>query len=128
MRPEDLLQSQVVKYLDTVLPIASWYTATANGAYLGGTKLQRIKQANRMKATGVKVGTPDLIFCHDGRFLSIELKIVGAYASHDQNVVEDRIALAGGGYAVCRPVDDVEQALLGWGVPLRGSLVGRLAA
>lgn len=121
------MQAAVVKYLDTVLPSASWYTATANGAFFGGDKRRRMIQAARMKRTGVKVGTPDLIFCHDGRFLSIELKLDGEYATDAQNEVEDRIAIAGGGYAVCRSIEDVEQALLGWNVPLRGSMARRAA-
>lgn len=127
MRPEDALQASVVEYLDRVMPLTSWYTATANGAWFGGTKLQKIKQAQRMKRTGVKPGTPDLILCHDGRFLSIELKLEGTFATDIQNLVEDKIAMAGGGYAVCRSIQDVEETLLAWNVPLRGSLVRRAA-
>lgn len=123
MRAEDRLQASVAQYLDRVLPSASWWTATANGAFLGGrTKLDRIKQWKRMERTGIKQGTPDLIICHEGRFLSIELKQEGEFATDAQNQVEDRIAIAGGGYAVCRSIEDVEQTLIGWGVPIRGSL------
>lgn len=122
MRSEDRLQSAVAQYLDRMLPSACWWTATANGAWLGGDKRRRMIQAARMKRTGVKVGCPDLIICHEGRFLSIELKQEGQLATDAQNEVEDRIAIAGGGYQVCRSIEDVEQTLIEWGVPIRGSL------
>jgi hypothetical protein len=126
VRPEDALQSTVRAFLDRAMPSAVWWTATANGAWFGGDKRRRMIQAARMKRTGVKSGTPDLIFCHDGRFLSIELKLPDTDPTDKQMEVEDQIAIAGGGYAICRGVDDVERQLVAWGVPLRGSL--RVAA
>jgi len=122
MRPEDQLQADVANYLMAVLPRASWWTATANGAFLGGDKARRAMQVARMKRTGVKTGTPDIILCHDGRFLSIELKAGKGRQSEAQQHVEDAIAIAGGGYAVCRSIADVQSTLVCWQVPIRGAL------
>lgn len=122
MRPEDQLQADVASYLTAVMPHASWWTATANGAFLGGDKTRRAIQSARMKRTGVKNGTPDIIICHDGRFLSIELKAGKGKQSDAQCEVEDAIAVAGGGYAVCRSIADVHTVLSGWMVPVRGAL------
>lgn len=122
MRPEDQLQAEVATYLTSVMPRASWWTATANGAWFGGDKTRRAIQAARMKRTGVKSGTPDIIICHDGRFLSIELKAGKGKQSEAQQAVEDDIAVAGGGYAVCRSLVDVQSTLTAWQVPIRGAL------
>lgn len=119
MRPEDELQANVAKYLDRALPLASWWTATANGAWLGGDKRRRMIQAARLKRTGVKSGAPDLIILHDGRFLGIELKVEGETLTDKQMEAEDQIVIAGGGFAVARSIEQVEQALLHWQVPLR---------
>ena len=123
MRPEDQLQSDVAKWLTAAMPRTAWFTATANGAYLGGDKTRRSIQAARMKRTGVKNGTPDLIICHDGRFLSIELKAGKGTQTEAQREVEDAIAVAGGGYAVCWSIADVATVLDTWQVPYRGSAV-----
>lgn len=122
MRPEDQLQTEVASYLTAVMPRASWWTATANGAWFGGDKTRRAIQAARMKRTGVKSGTPDIIICHDGRFLSIELKAGKGKQSDAQQEVEDAISVAGGGYAVCRSIADVHAVLSAWLVPVRGAL------
>jgi hypothetical protein len=121
VRNEDALQTEVAKWLAANMPSASWFTATANGAYLGGDKRRRMIQSARLKRTGVKNGTPDIIICHDGRFLSIEMKCEGETLSDVQMEVEDAIAIAGGGYAVCRSLADVVETLSCWQVPFRGS-------
>lgn len=126
MRAEDALQASVVQFLDRALPYTSWYTATANGAWLGGDKRRRMIQASRLKRTGVKPGTPDLIICHDGRFLAIELKMPGETLTDKQMVAEDQIAIAGGGFAVARSLEDVEARLRDWLVPLRASVHGSI--
>lgn len=121
MRPEDQLQASVARFLDRVLPSASWWTATANGAHLAGDARSRAMQANRMKATGIKKGTPDILILHDGRLLSIELKAAKGKLSDAQADVADAITNAGGGYTVSRSIEDVQEYLIAMGVPLRGS-------
>lgn len=122
MRPEDTIQAAVSQFLDAALPSTAWWTATANGAWLGGDKRRRMIQAARMKRTGVKSGTPDIIICHEGRFLAIELKAKGGKMSEAQMIAEDAITAAGGGFAVCRSVQDVETVLRDWLVPLKASV------
>lgn len=134
IRHEDAIQKEVADWLTDNMPLASWWTATANGAVLAGSKAKRAMQSKRLKATGVKNGAPDLIFCHDGRFLSIELKVpktattAKTYQDKEQKKVEDAITLSGGGYAVCRSVTEVAQQLMAWGVPIKGSLRQQLIA
>lgn len=129
MRPEDALQHQVCSYLETALPLASYWCAIPNGSVLAGDPIQRARQMNRLKKTGLKVGAPDLIVLHDGRLLAIELKAAKGKLSDAQADTCDAITLAGGAYRVCRSIDDVEAYLLAFEVPLRSRLlpVGRAA-
>jgi len=116
MRPEDDFQAIVVAYLRLSLPKCSWFCAVPNGSVLAGDKKRRGMQMNRLKKTGLIVGAPDLILCHDGRFLAIELKLPKTKLTDSQEIVEDAITLAGGGFAVCRSLDDVKRQLGEWGV------------
>lgn len=122
MRPEDQFQATVAQYLDRALPLASWWTATANGAWLGGDKRRRMIQAARLKRTGVKNGAPDIIILWDGRFFGIELKTGKTPQTQDQKDCEDAIHIAGGGYALARSLEGVETILRHWGFPLRATI------
>lgn len=128
MRPEDALQTTVASYLDRALPHASWWTATANGAWLGGDKRRRMIQASRLKRTGVKSGAPDIIILHDGRFFGIEMKMPGESLTEKQMEAEDQIAIAGGGFTVARSVEDVERYLLEHNFPLRARITSDRSA
>ncbi len=116
MREEDALQIAVVEFLRKSLPRCAWFCAVPNGTVLAGDKRRRGMQMNRLKKTGLIVGAPDLILCHEGRFLSIELKLPDTSLTDSQMEVEDAIVLAGGGYAVCRSLDQVKAQLTDWGV------------
>lgn len=55
-------------------------------------------------------GLPDLIVCHEGRFLGIEVKTPEGTVSIRQKYVHSLIERAGGSVLVARSVDDVK----GW--------------
>jgi len=119
MRPEDALQTAVATYLDRCLPSASWWTATANGAFLGGDVKRRAIQAARMKRAGVKNGTPDILIVWDGRLFGIELKAGKGKLTDAQRDVADAMTNAGAGWTCARSIDDVAGFLTGLGVPMR---------
>lgn len=123
MRPEDLLQKSVCEHLDVALPSSAWYCSVPNGSVLAGDPQQRGRQMNKLKATGLKVGAPDLVICWNGRFIGIELKVGKGALSDNQWKVSDRITLAGGLWSVCRSLGDVEAFLDMIGVPLRARLL-----
>lgn len=123
VRPEDSLQASVATFLDRALPTTSWWTATANGAFLGGDKRRRSMQAGRLKRTGVKSGTPDLLLLCDGIFYAIELKTEKGKANDNQLSAMDTIAGAGGKPTIARSVEDVERFLRVNGVQLRASIL-----
>lgn len=110
---EDGLHLQVVRFLNLALTDQTRWFHVPNGIRTG------IKQATRHKAFGMKAGVADLIFCHAGRYLEIELKMEGKYLRPAQKDWRDGIEQAGGKYATCRSLADVEEVLKEWGVPLK---------
>lgn len=122
MRPEDQLQTSVAAYLDRALPSSSWWTATANGAFLGGDTKRRAIQSARMKRAGVKNGTPDILILWDGRLFTIELKVGKGKLTDAQRDASDAIVNAGGGWTCARSIEDVQAFLAGHNVPIRGGV------
>lgn len=58
-------------------------------------------------------GVPDILVCHAGRFVGLELKRPGQAASSHQGIEHERIRSAGGQAAVVRSVADLENVLAG---------------
>lgn len=79
------------------------------------TKLLTRRRAWWMKTTGVRrVGAPDLVACHHGRFLAIEVKRARAGThpvSAAQRVTLEQIRRAGGATIVATTATDVELVL-----------------
>ena len=111
-QPEHKLQVSVAQMLTFGLPPSIWWTANAAGVrVLPGV-------AGKMKAAGVRRGWPDLqILCPDGKTRYIELK-VKATLSPEQRAFRDH-AKPLGLWALARSVDDVADAISGWGVEMR---------
>lgn len=69
-----------------------WWCTVGHGGY----RLSR-NQANLMQARGVRPGVPDVLICHRGRLIGIELKRVkGGSLSEEQKAAHEAITLAGG--------------------------------
>ena len=58
-------------------------------------------------------GVPDILVCHAGRFIGLELKRPGQDAKSHQNLEHERIRSAGGTAAVVRSVLDLDHVLSG---------------
>jgi len=111
-QPELRLQISVKQFLTVALPPSIEWTANAAGVHV------TMHTANKMKASGVRRGWPDLQFLFpDGVTRFIELK-AGASLSPEQKAFRDRCE-PHGIWALCRSVDDVANALTGWGAKLR---------
>jgi len=121
MRPEDHLQASICQFLDRALPTDAWYCSVPNGSVLAGTPAKRAMQMNKLKRTGLKVGAPDLFVLFMGQFLALEVKSPKGVVSDNQKITATDIRLAGGAYTIVRSVDDVEDELLAFGIPLRAS-------
>lgn len=110
------LQLAVTRELTLRLPPSIAWSAVDHAAKLS------LSQAAMRKARGVKRGQSDYRFVlpPDGRCGEIELKLPGTYQSPEQKAWAVAVTGAGGLYAVCRSMAEVEGTLAGWGVQLRG--------
>lgn len=115
-RPEEILQRQVVSFLNVTAPDCLWF-AVPNGGYR--TKAE----AGIMKAMGVRAGVPDLCFVlKDGRAAFIELKAEMGRQSPTQALFQADCEFRGIPYAICRSLVEVHGALNAWGCILRGRI------
>lgn len=81
---ENYLQVKVLRQLDKI------------------PKLWHVKISDRFKS-----GIPDLLICHKGKFIAIELKREGEKATRLQNNVMAKIWKAGGTAYECHSVEEV---------------------
>ncbi len=125
-QPEQTFQCQVKEYLDLALPTPdAWYTAIPAG---GGGKVR----GAILKGMGYRAGTPDMLVIYKpGAWITgviwLELKSVSGKLSKAQKLCRDDLIAAGCKWALVRSLDDVENALKRFGVPLRAT-VGQQAA
>jgi len=110
--PEHSLQVAVVEYLTWALPDGFIFTASAAGARMS------MKTANTMKAAGQRPGWPDImILGPGGGFKGLELKAEAGVQSAAQKAFAGHCERSGQDmYAICRTVEEVESALVRWGV------------
>jgi len=126
MRTEQHLHREVVRYLGAALDHRSWFCHPANGGY------RTPAEAGIFRALGVVAGTPDILVIHAGRAHWIELKAPpktlksGKKSTAAPAVSDAQIAVAAAlvragcpHVAICRSIDEVQAALIGWGVPTR---------
>lgn len=111
--PEDILQMQVMRWLAVAAPgLCAFHPA--NGGY------RNPREAKKLKDMGVKPGVADLcVMLPEGRVAFIEMKAGKGRQTDTQRAFQADCARLGAPYAVCRSIDDVEQTLREWNVPLR---------
>ena len=121
--PEHQLQVAVAQYLTFALRPPVLWTALDAGA----GKMSKASAGLR-KARGVKRGWPDILIIAPGnhfynvKVIAIELKSMKGSLSEAQKDVRCDLAKCGGGYAVCRSLDDVESVLKAWVIPLHATV------
>ena len=104
---EGTLQSQVAKYLDTVIrPPMVWTSIDA------GAGKMRPRTARQRKNRGVKKGWPDILILAPGpNLLGIELKDSDGKQKPEQIEVERAFHGCRAWYVLCRSVEEVERAV-----------------
>ena len=111
-RPEQKLQQEIGQYLDFALPKDAFWFAVPNAARRG------VVEAMNFKRMGMKAGIPDIVIIHCGLAFACEIKTGKGKLSPAQVLMHYRLARAGMRVAVCRSIEDVETALVGWAFPL----------
>lgn len=119
-QPEEALQLQVVRFLKLALGGNSEFFAVPNGGK------RNFREAQRLKAAGVKAGAPDLFVFNDGRAVGIELKAGKNGLTDVQADYHNRLRQARVPVSVCRSIGEVEAALRAAGVPLRATTEARV--
>ena len=131
--PEQDFQMQVKKFLELALPKPeAWFgasAATGTSKTTGGI----------LKGMGYKAGTPDMLVIYRWPMVGVpsqtiviwlELKAGRGKLSKAQEQCREELIAAGCKWALCRTLEDVERALMRFGVPLRatvGGVVGEAA-
>lgn len=112
------VERQIRDYLRIALPdeVVVWHTP--NGAQLGARQLWQ------MRAAGMVAGIPDRCFVHAGRAYFAEVKGPRGRLSDAQVGMHERLRRAGCPVVVVRSVEELEAALLDWGLPLRTRMLG----
>lgn len=99
---EAQLHQAVAELLDTILlPPAIWTTFPAGWGKMGKAT------SGRLKASGLKVGFPDILLFHGGRAAGIELKTENGVISKAQHQMFIKLYDAGVRVYICRCTDDV---------------------
>ena len=111
-QPEQQLQQAVARFLALALPEGSFFTAFPAG---GGGRLR----GAFLRSMGLRAGVPDLMIIWQGHYHGIELKAEGGRATNIQKLCAATIEYAGGRVAVCRSLQDVQETLAEWGIPLK---------
>lgn len=113
MRPETVIQ-RAIRHKLASLGYACVHVP--NGAVLGGDAAKRARQMNALKADGLYPGFPDLlVYGPDKRIGHIEVKTPKGAIQDTQKRCKTWLESLGHHYAICRSVEDAEQALVSWG-------------
>ena len=97
---ETVIQRAILQYLAYVKRV---YSFRANSGNI-------ITQEGRYFKTG-RAGCPEIIVCHKGRFIGLEVKTPTGRQSHVQKEAQIDIERAGGEYHIVRSVDDVNKII-----------------
>jgi len=116
--PEQIFQQQVAQYLDWALPEDAFWTHFPAGG--GGAR-----RGAFLKSMGLKPGVPDIMIIYQGRTYWLELKAKNRKPTLLQ--IQRHIELVNAGcykVAVVRTLEEVEDKLLYWVIPLRVGIHG----
>jgi len=127
-RPEEQVQQAIATFLDTALHRDARWWHTPNQKGTRSTYEQKI-----LSSLGVKAGVPDVVIVWQSRIHFIEVKSPdvkpmgalkgkrGGSLSKTQKPWKEWAETTGTPWSLARSIDDVEVALVRWGIPHRAS-------
>jgi hypothetical protein len=111
---EDALQKQVAGFLNTSLGQDAVWWHTPNGGSRNKV------EAAKLKGMGVKPGVPDVLIFWPAGCMAIELKSDAGRVQPSQAEMMRALEVCGFYVAVCRSLNEVQDALRAARVPMRG--------
>jgi hypothetical protein len=115
MKPEERLHRDIADYLTLTLCDTVFWTTIPLG---GGGRLR----GAILRGMGVRPGLPDILVIDCGHALWIEVKTSKGVVSAAQKICHEMLRLARSHVTVVRSLEDVERALIQWGVPLKARI------
>ncbi len=112
-RPEQLLQANLVRFLNIALTGETFFFAVPNGGWRSAT------EAAIFRGQGVKAGVSDLIIIHKGHAFGLELKSDKGELSFSQRLAHEALRQAGMRIGIARTLDEAIAFLKTNGIPLR---------
>ena len=120
-RGEEKCQQAVCKHLRwRGVPGLVWFSIP-NGGY------RTPREAQVLKATGVRAGVSDLVLLHAGKSYALELKTPKGRATDAQIQFLDDWRAAGGEGMICHGLDEALGTLEGWGLLQRDAVLNTTA-
>ena len=114
---ETNIESAITQYLDRALPLDAVHFHISNEGKRGWIQQRAFKRA------GGKAGIPDRCILWEGEAFFIETKRPkSGRLSAKQDEMRGLICRAGCGWAMATNVQQVEDALVLWGIPLRARI------
>lgn len=113
--PELAFHKSAARFLDLALPEDAWWSTIPAG---GGGRVRGAK----LKASGYRAGTPDILIVWQGRAHFLELKAKSGRLSPAQKACHAAIERAGARVATVTGLDWLEGTLIGWGMKLRATV------
>ena len=114
---ESQLQIAVASYLDRALMLgACWFHVPNEGK-------RSCVTGRNLKRQGLKKGVPDCVIIYRGRAYFIELKTAKGRLQPEQKDFADVLEMCGAGFKVCRSLNEVQEALYSWGIPLKARII-----
>jgi hypothetical protein len=115
---ESNTQVAIVRFLRSALPPSYRVISIPNGRFKADPAT-----IGRLKREGLTPGVFDLLVLRsDGWFCSLEVKASGGKLSPEQVEWSDWLSAGGASQAVVRSLDEAEEVLRAFGVPLRAKV------
>ena len=112
---ERSLQITSKQWFDASLPDVLAFHVS-NESFFGEDRERAIIQMSMLKKQGFLPGVSDWLLFWPKRRAAIELKTATGKLSESQERFRDRWTATGGGFAVCRTMEDIDEAVRGWGL------------
>ena len=117
-QPEARLRARCARFLKSHLIHPCWFTAIEHGRKHHGSVEQRAREWQHLQSQGVKQGVADVLVLAPGFAFMAELKVGQNKQSEAQLLMQRVMEALQHGYAVCRSVEQLGEALQRHGIPM----------